>query len=100
MEINISEVQNYDKEIEELVLLLPYLTGWEEDIGISKEKMKELNMKQVLRSWKTFPFDILDLLQEKGYISGTHKAKSVYIQPEGIEKAKELFKKYIEDNSD
>jgi len=89
------EEKNYEKEIEELVLLLLYLTSWEEDIGVSEEKMKELGYHKLYRAWKGYPFDILDKLRDKELISGTHKTKSVYIKPKGVEKAKELIKKYL-----
>ncbi len=71
-------------KIKELTLLLLYLTSWEEDVGLSK----------VHRSWKGYPFDVLDELTEEGYISGSIRAKSVYFTEEGLEKAKELVKRY------
>ncbi len=73
--------------IEDFVLLLLYLTCWE-------EKIEDID-KQVLRSWKGYPFEILDELTGKGYIRGSKRAKSVYLTDEGIKKAKELKKKYI-----
>jgi hypothetical protein len=88
---------SYNSEIEELVLLLLYLTGWEEKIrGFDKSKTKVAD-KKLIRSWKGYPFEILDVLQEKGYISqGKYKSrsKSVVLTESGIEKAKQLKKKY------
>lgn len=77
------------ENIEELALLLLYLTAWEE------EPFKGI---KAFRSWKGYPFEILDVLQEKGYISqGKYKSrsKSVVLTESGIEKAKQLKKKYL-----
>ncbi|MBA7543084.1 hypothetical protein ES705_35410 [subsurface metagenome] len=74
-----------DKTIKELILLLIYLTSWKEDTNLTK----------VQRSWKGYPFDALDELNEEGYIAGNKRAKSVYLTEEGLGKAKELMKKYI-----
>ena len=47
------------------------------------------------RAWKGYDFDILNQLESEDMIGGsTHKAKSTYITEKGIEKAKELMKKY------
>ena len=74
-----------EKTIKELTLLLIYLTSWQEDAGLTK----------VQRSWKGYPFEVLDKLNEEGYINGRKNAKSVYLTEEGISKVKELMKKYI-----
>jgi len=74
-----------DETIKELTLLLIYLTSWEEDTNLTK----------VQRSWKGYPFDALDELNEEGYIDGNKRAKSVYLTEEGLGKVKELMKKYI-----
>ena len=42
-----------------------------------------------------YDFDILNKLQSENMIGGsTYKAKSTYITEKGIEKAKELMRKY------
>ena len=74
-----------DETIKELTLLLIYLTSWKEDAGITK----------VQRSWKGYSFEVLDELNEEGYIDGSKHAKSVYLTEEGLSKVKELMKKYI-----
>ncbi len=74
-----------DETIKELTLLLIYLTSWKEDTNLTK----------VQRSWKGYPFDALDELNEEGYIDGNKRAKSVYLTEEGLGKVKELMKKYI-----
>ena len=80
----IPEVEN--RYIEELVLLLIYLTSWKED-NFDHE---------VFRSWKGYPFEILDNLTEKNLISGSKRAKSVYLTESGLKKAREIEKKYLE----
>lgn len=73
------------KEIEELTLLLLYLTSWEEeDIPTTMR-----------RSWKGYSFQALNELDEKDYIRGGKKSKSVYLTENGIEQAKQILKKYI-----
>ena len=74
-----------DKTIKELTLLLIYLTSWQEDSVLTK----------VQRSWKGYPFEVLDELNVEGYINGRKHTKSVYLTKEGLSKVKELMKKYI-----
>lgn len=74
-----------EEQIKELTLLLIYLTSWTE-----KEPYGEYQ-----RAWKGYNFDILNKLESENMIGGsTYKAKSTYITEQGIEKAKELMKKY------
>ncbi|MCL5772686.1 MAG: DUF6429 family protein [Actinobacteria bacterium] len=61
------------------------MTSWEEKILDTK----------VLRSWKGYPFEVLDDLKSKGLLSGSKGAKSVYLTDNGIKKAKNLLKIYI-----
>ena len=73
-------------EIKELVLLLLYLTSWQEDEGFMK----------LQRSWKGYPFSILNELSDSGLINGSTRSKSVCLTEEGIKRAKELAEKYIQ----
>lgn len=76
-----------DKAIEELTLLLLYLTSWEE---------RALpDFPPVHRAWKGFRFEVLDALEEKDLISQTRRAKSVYLTEAGLQKARELMVKYL-----
>lgn len=72
------------EKVKELTLILLYLTSWEEEI---------LDMKYP-RSWKGYDFGILDELADDDLISGGSRSKSVAITDTGINKAKELLKKY------
>jgi Mn-dependent DtxR family transcriptional regulator len=83
MVIKVENIMN--KTIKELTLLLIYFTSWQEDVGF----------KKVQRSWKGYPFEVLDELNAEGYIDGSKHAKSVYLTEEGLDKAKELMKKCI-----
>ena len=73
--------------IEKLTIMLLYLTSW-----------RELTSRRPspLRAWKGYNFDVLNDLAEKGYISGSRRAKSVYIEDKCIEEAKELLKEYFD----
>lgn len=64
------------EQISKLTLLLLYLTSWEE--------------REVQRSWKGYDFDVLNKLEEEGFIAQSKTAKSVYLTEEGIKATKEL----------
>ncbi|HUT87005.1 MAG TPA: DUF6429 family protein [Candidatus Heimdallarchaeota archaeon] len=81
------ESTEIDRAIEELTLLLLYLTSWEEELVPGAPR--------VHRTWKNHRFEALDALVEKGYLDMTHRAKSVHITKDGVEKARELQKKYL-----
>ncbi|MFG6146855.1 DUF6429 family protein [Halobacillus sp. B23F22_1] len=71
-------------QIDELTLLLLYLTSFKEEEGPF----------EALRSWKGYPFSSLDELREAGYIVGGNRSKSIYFKEEGEKRAKELMEKY------
>lgn len=76
-----------DKNIEELTLLLMYLTSWQ---------LKNDLEYDYKNSWKTYPFEVIDTLTEKGYLFPTrHRNKSVILTKEGEKLAEELCKKYL-----
>jgi len=77
---------NCDKnKVDECTLALLYLVMHNED-------------KYGARAWKGFDWDTMTRLHDKGYIGNpVGKAKSVFVTPEGSEKAKELFKFYFAD---
>lgn len=58
--------------------------------------MEEDELPQVMsRSWKGYPFDILNELTEKDLIRGSVRSKFVYLTRDGIKEAEELMKKYF-----
>ncbi len=69
---------------EELTLLLLYLTSWEEK-GL---------VHPILRSWKGYPFEVLNELEQKGLIAQGRRSKSVYLTEDGKKLAEKLKKKY------
>lgn len=70
------------EKITQLTLLLIYLSSWEERV--------HKNEPGVHRAWKTYTWEILDTLEEQGYLSHSRGAKSVYLTEEGLEKAKKI----------
>ncbi len=69
-----------DKQLfDDLVLALLVETSWQEKYGAP-------------RSWKGYDFNSLDRLEERGLVFGNHKAKSLCISPEGMERGKLILK--------
>ena len=66
-------MSNNEEQILKLTLLLIYLNSWEE---------KNID-KPIHCAWKGDDFDTLNALEEKGYISQSKTAKSVYLTEEG-----------------
>jgi hypothetical protein len=70
-------------------------------MGIDEEKIDEtvlallwLTLHDRNRAWKGFDWDALDRLHSKGLIENpANKAKSVVLTEEGLQRAKELFRK-------
>ncbi|MEW6573338.1 MAG: DUF6429 family protein [Bacillota bacterium] len=73
-----------EKIVRDLVLILLYLTSWQEDVAFST----------ALRSWKGYPFETLDILAEEGLIDSSRRAKSVWLTEAGAEKARRLLVQY------
>ena len=77
-----------EEKINELTILLLYLTSFEERGNFSDDKFK--------RSWKGYSFDALNSLTEKGLLySSKNRTKSVTLTKEGEQLARELFEKYF-----
>lgn len=74
-----------DELIEELTLLLIYLCSWEEELS------PDLTVR---RAWKGYLFEMLDALEEKGYISQTRRAKKLALTEEGVSQAQEIKESY------
>lgn len=79
------EEPSRDALIEDLTLLLIYLCSWEEKLA------SDLIIR---RAWKGYLFEVLDALEEEGYISQTRRAKSVTLTEEGILRAQEIEERY------
>jgi hypothetical protein len=74
-----------EEKIKELTLLLLYLTSWKEN-----ELPGEMR-----RSWKGYPFEVLNELTNQDLIRGSVKSKSVYLTEDGIKEAQVLLRKYL-----
>ena len=72
--------------LEDLTLLLLYAQSWREKVEGSL---------YVARSWKGYDFDVLDRLAGKGYISSSHRAKSVILTDEGLKRGEELKRRLL-----
>lgn len=46
------------------------------------------------RSWKGYPFEVLNQLTDEDFIRGSIRSKSVYFIETGIKEAKALMNKY------
>ncbi|MGE5652789.1 MAG: DUF6429 family protein [Bacillota bacterium] len=78
-----------DEAVKELTMLMLYLTAWVDNEGYPKGE---------LRSWKGYPYQALNQLMDEEMITGSYKAKSVYLTEEGKKLAQRLAAKYgIED---
>lgn len=80
-----------EKSIEELTLLLMYLTSWDEKGYIEDENNMPKEAK-IKTSWKGYSFDVINKLTEESYLYfSKYKNKSVSLTPKGEELAKKLI---------
>jgi hypothetical protein len=77
-----------DQAVEDLTLLLLYLSSWEEQV---------VGDMTVYRAWKGYLFDTLNALEEAGYLDQTRRAKSLTLTGSGIERARALAVQYLGD---
>ena len=75
-----------DRElVKKLVLILMNETSWEEKIVGTMAVM----------SWKGYPFELINELEEEGMINQSKRSKYVYLTEEGIKTAGEYAKELI-----
>ncbi|MCJ7483484.1 MAG: DUF6429 family protein [Thermodesulfovibrionales bacterium] len=72
-----------EKMIQDLCLLLMFLTGWEED---SRKKPGE----KIFRAWKGYLFEVLNRLADDKFIVQFANTKSVTLTEAGKQKAQQL----------
>ncbi len=82
-----------DEKIEELTLLLMYLTSWEEK-GFVRDENGETKEGKVRTCWKGYSFDVINKLTDENYLYFS-KGKSITLTPEGEELARKLIDKYL-----
>ncbi len=81
--------------IEELTLLLMYLTSWDEE-SLFYDENDNLDKVVIKNTWKGYSFDAINKLTENGYLfQAKYKNKSVTLTKEGEKLAESLMKKYI-----
>lgn len=80
------------QQLEELTLLLVYLTSWDENAK------QEFGPNPELRAWKGYDFSILNGLQKQELIEQNNKAKSLFITKKGIEMAHKLIEKFFQED--
>jgi hypothetical protein len=84
-----------EKSIEELTLLLMYLTSWEEE-NLYYDEDNNMNKDKIKSSWKGYSFEAINELTDKGYLfAAKHKNKSVTLTKEGEKLAEKLIRKYL-----
>lgn len=77
-----------EKLIQDLCLLLMFMTGWEED---SRQKPGE----KIFRAWKGYLFETLNRLADDKLIVQFANHKSVILTEAGKQKAKQLKEKFF-----
>jgi hypothetical protein len=75
-----------DARAKELMLLLIYLTGWQED-------SRRIPGEKVFRSWKGYDFVILNEMDNENLVR--QYPKTVTLTKEGISRAEYLKQKYL-----
>ena len=73
---------NIETTIQDLTLLLLYLTSWTEQHDPTR------------RSWKGYTFEALDALAQEGYIRNARGSKSAVVTDDGVAQAKRLLAEY------
>ena len=82
-----------EENIEELTLLLMYLTSWEEK-GFIRDENDEIKESKVKTCWKGYSFDVINKLTDENYLYFS-KGKSITLTSTGEELAKKLMDKYL-----
>ena len=90
-----NEKAHMSEQIQELTLLLMYLTSWQErrTIGLRRKSHKP-DDTLLRRCWKGYDFSILERLEAQGFICGEGGKKPIVFTDEGERLAIELMKKY------
>ena len=84
-----------NERIDELTLLLMYLTSWDEE-NLFYDENGNLDKGVTKNAWKGYSFDAINKLTDKGYLYPIkYKNKSVTLTKEGEKLAESLMGKYI-----
>ena len=82
-----------EENIEELTLLLMYLTSWEEK-GFIRDENDEIMESKVKTCWKGYSFDVINKLTDENYLYFS-KGKSITLTPAGEKLANKNMDKYL-----
>ena len=77
-----------EKVIQDLCLLLMFLTGWEEE---SRQKPGE----KIFRAWKGYLFEVLNRLADEKLIIQFANTKSVTLTETGKQRAQQLKEQFF-----
>ena len=80
-----------EKKIQELCLLLMYLTGWEEE---SRQKPGE----KIFRAWKGYLFEVLNRLADDKLIIQFANARSLILTEAGKQRAQQMKELFFNEN--
>lgn len=59
--------------------------------------LMQLTLHEEYRSWKSYDWDVMNYLHERGFITDPRsKAKSVILTDEGLARSREMYAKYLE----
>lgn len=59
--------------------------------------LMQLTLHEECRTWKSYDWDVMNNLFERGFITDPRsKAKSVILTEEGLARSKEMYTKYLE----
>lgn len=84
-----------DEKVQELTLMLMYLTSWEESLSSGLRHKTPLPDEATWRTcWKGYDFTVLNELTDAGLVNAKGRAKSAIFTDEGIARARELLIKY------
>lgn len=90
-----NEKAHMSEQIQELTLLLMYLTSWKESstMGLRRKPLRPGDT-MLRRCWKGYDFSVLERLEAQGLICGEGGKKPIVFTAEGERLAIELMKKY------
>lgn len=90
-----NEIVHMPEQIQELTLLLMYLTSWRESsIPGLRRKPHRPGDTMLRRCWRGYDFSVLERLEAQGLICGGGGKKPIVFTDEGERFAIELIKKY------
>lgn len=84
--------KKYEQAVEELSLMLLYLTRFSENSEYGKSFLEP--------SWKGYDFDIMDKLEAKDFLFQPNRSKLCYLSEVGKERARDLLKEYGMEDKD